>query len=459
MVTMDASPSRGREIVPRHVVDAHALAEFGELGLLRAVLEHAADGISVCDRTGRLVLVNRAADRILGMGQTDAAPEAWSEHYGVFLPDGSTRFPRDEYPLMRGLRGEDCDDVLMLVRNPHLAGDVTISAMGRPLRGPLGDIVGAVVTFRDVTAHLRAERALAHRTEELAAANERLERERRSREDLSAFIVHDLKNPLAGIVLNARYLAREPALKVDERNALMHVLSAAQSMNSMVLNLLDIGRSEDGALVAHRTEVDVHRLLEDVAVSTRAHVGEANIAIVVRTSGLVSPVLQADADLLRRVFENLADNALRYSPRGSTISLEAEAADGDAVDLRVCDQGGGVPAEHRERIFEKYVQLGPTTGPGGAQLRTGRGLGLMFCRLAVQCHGGRIWVEEGVGEARGSVCDCHGTAECFEVRPWSPKNGDWESQRPRQSSSPSARMTASWTATRSVRIPAFSRVG
>jgi signal transduction histidine kinase len=98
----------------------------------------------------------------------------------------------------------------------------------------------------------------------------------------------------------------------------------------------------------------------------------------------------ADADLLRRVLENLIDNAIRYAPKQSQVTLSAQIHS-DELELRIADQGQGVPAELRERIFDRFVQLG---GDRVAP-RTGRGLGLTFCRLAVEAHGGRIYVEDG----------------------------------------------------------------
>ncbi len=386
-------------------LDQNAIASFTELELLRAVIDHAGEAIAVANREGRIVLSNHAALEILGV-PADGGPETWSQHYNVFRPDGSERFPHEEYPLYRGLRGESSDDVIMLIRNKARGDDVFISAAGRPLRDAVGEIVGAVVSFQDVTAHTLAERALVQRTEELAASNARLERERRAREDLSAFIVHDLKNPLSGVVLNARFLSRDPSLGHDEREAALHVLSAAQAINRMVMDLLDVGRSEDGMLAPRITDVDLPALIDEVATTTRARVGDANIELVLDTRSLSSPTIRADIDLMRRVLENLADNALRYSPRGGMIRIEASTREAEgSVEIAVSDAGPGISETDRERVFEKYVQLTNPGEPRGPHLRTGRGLGLLFCRLAVQCHGGTIWVEDA--EPKGA---------CFRFR-------------------------------------------
>ena len=86
------------------------------------------------------------------------------------------------------------------------------------------------------------------------------------------------------------------------------------------------------------------------------------------------------------------DNAARSSPAGGTVDMEARAVAGDAVEIRVRDQGPGVPKEFREKVFDKYVRLGASEA--GGQPRSNMGLGLTFCRLAVEAHGGKIWVED-----------------------------------------------------------------
>ena len=101
-----------------------------------------------------------------------------------------------------------------------------------------------------------------------------------------------------------------------------------------------------------------------------------------------------DADLVRRVLENLADNALKYAP-GGKVTFGARA-DGASARITVADDGPGIPAEARAAVFEKYARI-----DGSPHADRSRGLGLTFCRLAVEAHGGRIWVEEAT--PRGAV--------------------------------------------------------
>lgn len=212
----------------------------------------------------------------------------------------------------------------------------------------------------------------------------------RQKEDLQALVVHDLKNPLTTILANVAFALRDARLSAEVREALDDVLGATRTMHRMVMNLLDISRSEDGALTPRLTDVNVPELLGSVVSEMTRRADEAGQRLELSAS-LRSPVVRADRDLLRRVVENLVDNALKYTPSGGTIRVEAEREDG-RLRVSVRDQGRGIPPSQRERIFEKYAQLEQRDEP---YLRTSRGLGLVFCRLAVQAHRGRIWVEDG----------------------------------------------------------------
>ena len=112
-------------------------------------------------------------------------------------------------------------------------------------------------------------------------------------------------------------------------------------------------------------------------------------------SGL--PRLRADRELLGRVLQNLIDNAIRHSPPGTSVAIEARAANG-FIDFRVRDQGPGIPPDLRSRIFDKYVRL---PSAHGADESFGKGLGLAFCRVAVEAHRGQISIEDN--QPKGSI--------------------------------------------------------
>jgi len=206
------------------------------------------------------------------------------------------------------------------------------------------------------------------------------------KERLMGFVVHDLKNPVSNIDLQAQLLARD-RLSADAREAGAHIREEVRSLMRLLLNLLDLSKSEEGRLVPARAVIDLSALVREVcdALGGRAKAREISLRQVVETTSLA-----ADRDLLRRVLENLLENALRHAPLNSVVTVTARSGPG-GIELGVADAGEGVPLALREAIFDRFVQVDK---PEQATNRSGRGLGLAFCRIAVEAHGGRIWVED-----------------------------------------------------------------
>jgi len=213
------------------------------------------------------------------------------------------------------------------------------------------------------------------------------------KERLTSFVIHDLKSPVSTVDLLAQLLQRDKTLAPETRETADAIRVEVSSLMRLILNLLDISKSEEGALTIAPSRFDLATLVAGV-------VDNMQVRALARQIKLVSEVdaaeLSADADLLRRVLENLVDNALRYSPKGSSVAISLRLHPAE-LELRVTDQGRGIPTEMRDSIFERFVQ---GEGQAGAIARTGRGLGLAFCRFAVEAHGGHIYVEDA---ERGSV--------------------------------------------------------
>lgn len=232
---------------------------------------------------------------------------------------------------------------------------------------------------------------------ELAASNELLRQQRdailrvqRQKDELMEVIVHDLKNPLAAIAANADFLTMAREFNDDVREGSHAIASAAENMLRMVHNLLDVSRAEDATLALSLAPVDVCSLAQKTCtlMARRAEERRVRLSAEVAAEPLV---LSADADLLRRLLENLLDNAVRYTPPQGSVRVMVREVDAELA-LSIVDEGPGVPPEQRERIFEKYAQLDRKADRD--QQRFGRGIGLAFVKLATQAHGGRIWVEE-----------------------------------------------------------------
>ncbi len=215
------------------------------------------------------------------------------------------------------------------------------------------------------------------------------------KERLTAFVVHDLKNPVSAMDLHAQLLLRDSSLSAAATNSATRIRTEARHLTRMIVNLLDISKADEGQLRVSPSSVDLSALVREVVLDQDLFAQSRNVTISV---SIESPVAQADEDLLRRLLTNLVENGLRHAPPNSTLTVDARLDDG-ALSISVTDAGRGVSPALRERIFDPFVQV----ESGDSSDRTGRGLGLAFCKRAIEAHGGEIWVEDAVPGARFCV--------------------------------------------------------
>lgn len=211
------------------------------------------------------------------------------------------------------------------------------------------------------------------------------------REDLAHTLVHDLRNPLTSILACLELLELDGPQAVDAGERVIRIAQdSGTKMLGMVDAILEVSRLEAGALPLDLRPVALESLVQEVLALQRPLAdlrGQTLLAEV--PDGL--PPAWADRALVARVIQNLIGNAIKFSPDGSQVRLRVErpSEDGQPLRVRVCDDGPGVPEDLRDRLFEKFV--------AGRQLGRGSGLGLLFCRLVVEAHGGRIALESAAG--------------------------------------------------------------
>lgn len=211
----------------------------------------------------------------------------------------------------------------------------------------------------------------------------------RQKEELTNLIVHDLKNPV-GIVLAYSTHLLDRGREINDPQVIeiaRQVSLCATTMEQMVLKMLDISRSEDGKFEAKLAPTDLEELLKEIHTNMNLRAENRKVRVGLKTA-LAMPVVQADAGILRRMIQNLVDNAIRFASTEGEVVIEAVGGKGRPVEFRVRDDGPGIVAGQREKIFDKYFQ-----GDGGSS-EYNHGLGLTFCRLAAESHGGKIWVED-----------------------------------------------------------------
>lgn len=245
-----------------------------------------------------------------------------------------------------------------------------------------------------VDAHLKIRRLqadLEQTNSELRMRNDELHQLHELRDNLVHMIIHDMNSPLGAIIGFISIAESSGKVPAEISGHLAKALDAAKSLGDMVRSMLDISKMEAGQLKLDCTECDLAAIARAIFERLESLRRTRQFEIDAPAEPFIVP---ADQDLISRVLQNLVGNALKYAPNNSSVRIALQFTETTAR-VSVADAGQGIPPEFHRRIFEKFGQV-QKSGP-----RVGTGLGLTFCKLAVEAHGGRIGVESDVG--RGST--------------------------------------------------------
>lgn len=248
------------------------------------------------------------------------------------------------------------------------------------------------------TVIVQEEQDLARRVVDLTGETERLAELARVRQETIELLVHDLRTPVA--VIDGCLQMLESTLLPEALESTEKIMALAEQSTSRLMSLLEellSAAQQEGTLAALvREPIDLPRMLREAVESAGATARGADLALSLDLPDQ-DPRPRAlsafgDRAQLRRVVDNLLENAMSYTPEGGKIVVAATMTE-DKILVSVTDTGPGVPAEHREIIFERFTRV-----PGVEGRRQGFGLGLYYCRQVIEAHGGRIWVEPGPGQ-------------------------------------------------------------
>jgi signal transduction histidine kinase len=340
---------------------------------LRALIESSLDGIILMGEDRRVLIINVHA---LGLLCLPGQPEDWigrpvldllktvPPHASTVVGDALAEmcdFQEPDGPAGEGV----CDVSSHTFRWLNLPVVADFSALGR------------LLVLHDVTEERLLERM---------------------RDDLVHTMVHDLRSPLAtiSISLEALKMRGTDGLSPKQLRMLENALNNTRSMSGLVNNILDVNRLESGHMPLECAPVSLADLVADTLRTQSLLAAEKGLCLESDVLSLLPPVW-ADARLIERVLQNLVDNAVKFTPPGGSIKVTVEQAAGDQqvaesqhVWISVADTGPGILPELQSRLFRKFV-VGQLKGRGS-------GIGLAFCKLAVEAHGGRIWVESEPGQ-------------------------------------------------------------
>ena len=322
-----------------------------------AILANIADGIVAVDRDGSVVLWNAAAEQVTGVPQEEAIGRTMVQ------------------VLQRELESDDdaAHSGQRLVSILRGGEEVWLSLSEAVMRDPLGAVAGRIFAFRDISADRMVEQV---------------------KSDFVAAVSHELRTPLTSIYGFAETLLRQdiPFAEDERRTFLGYIASESGRLTEIVDQLLNVARLDAGDLQVELGRIDVGSVVSEVVgtVEQGEGVNGHRFEIDLPDEPLAA---EADPEKVRQVFNILVENALRYSPQGGTVTVGARR-NADRVEVRVVDEGMGIPASEREWIFRKFYRAESAARDGAA----GTGLGLFIAKELVNAMGGRIWVDSTEGE-------------------------------------------------------------
>ena len=324
------------------------------------LFEDSVDPILISDPEGRITDANHRAETFLGYSSAELLGESVSELHEA-----------DEQRLPRNLGQLELGQTIS-----YLSVAKTKQGKGAP--------VEVYVKRIDIERKPYLQWILRDISERLALDE--------LRSDLTSMIFHDLRSPL-GNVLSSLEVLKGSVPGEDEalQSVLAIALRSGRRLSRLIEQLLDLEQLESGQAVLYKSKGSLSALIIE-AVEEIHPVAEGKGHVLSFDLGASDlPQVEMDSDMIRRVLINLLENAVKYSRSEGQIGVAVERQDG-TLKVRVSDNGPGIASEDQERIFEKFARVQRGGRPKGL------GLGLAFCRLAVQAHGGRIWVESTLGK-------------------------------------------------------------
>lgn len=211
-----------------------------------------------------------------------------------------------------------------------------------------------------------------------------------TRDEFVAIVSHDLRNPIGTILSSSQILLEDEALGLSEeaRNWIKIIERNAAMSLRLIRDILDMERIEQGKIQLNLTKNVIADIINETVESFERAAQEKGVTL--KTEALrISRAVSCDKDRISQVLSNLIGNAIKFTPKGGTVTITAEERDGE-VEITVADTGCGISSEQKNHIFEKFAQL-------GNQDRTGIGLGLYISKTLIHSHGGEIWVTSVLG--------------------------------------------------------------
>jgi len=356
----------------------------GELTKKIELILHGIDeGVCTVDRELHILTFNPAAEKILGWREEEVIGRSCAE---IFREEGT--FSYQEELLSEAMRKAQ---LVTSVKEGHpvISKDgqrIFIASSVVPLLDPDGQVVGAMIAFRDVSA----EKELDH-----------------MKSGFISMVSHELRSPLSHIIASTE-LIREANLRSDQQQDLLNIIHAQSNrLNKFVAQILDVSLLEAGTVKAEQKPVALKSVIQQTTEAFEIRAPTHRFEITVPEGPIV---VLGDESKIQTVLDNLLENAVDYSPKGSRVSIEVSDRDKELV-ISIIDEGIGISDKQLERIFERFHRVNASDD----QEQYGYGLGLYISKRLIEIQGGSIWAESEVGR---------GSRFSFSLPKWSPASDE-----------------------------------
>ena len=346
---------------------------------MTAIVNSIAEGLILVDSSNRVLHINPAAERLLDLSADNIDKDITEIIQNEELIH---IFEEDQRQILQHKPTEQIpskDEGINLISEITLARyneKLVLRIIASPFLNENGLILGTVYLFDDITREKEIDQM---------------------KSDFISLVSHELRTPLTSIIGFVSFIldGKAGAINDRQRNSLARVQRQSKRLAALINDLLDISRIESGRIQMEQESISLLEIVTQRLEEIRPQADEKSIRLVLTAPESIPDIL-GDEARMGQVFTNLIGNAIKFTPNNGEVSVKVEA-DGNLLHVEVIDTGPGIPAEERQKIFDKFYQLSDIS----TRQQGGSGLGLSITKSIVEAHGGKLWIDDG-NQGKGS---------------------------------------------------------
>ncbi len=346
---------------------------------MTAIVNSIAEGLILLDSSDRVLHINPAAERLLNLSvdniDKDITEIIQNDELLHIFEDNQRQIslnkPTEQIPSKNEETSFTSEVTLI-----HHDEKLVLRTIASPFLDEHGLTLGTVYLFEDITREKEIDQM---------------------KSDFISLVSHELRTPLTSIIGFVSFIldGKAGAINDRQRNSLARVQRQSKRLAALINDLLDISRIESGRIQMEQESISILEIVTQRIEEIRPQADEKSIRLALTAPESV-PTILGDEARMGQVFTNLIGNAIKFTPDNGEVSVKIEV-DGNLLHVEVIDTGPGIPAEERQKIFDKFYQLSDIS----TRQQGGSGLGLSITKSIVEAHGGKLWIDDG-NQGKGS---------------------------------------------------------